>query len=136
MPGRRATPNRTTRRLWAATLWSSGAVLLAAVLNAASPDPQASTPAPVAAPSPQASHSAAPSPPTAADHLTKYCSGCHNPKARVGSFSFSPQDLAGVPGAAETWEKVIRKLRTRTMPPAGRPRPDEATYDEMAGWLE
>ena len=29
---------------------------------------------------------------------------------------------------APTWEKILRKLRNREMPPAGMPRPDEATY--------
>ena len=36
-------------------------------------------------------------------------------------------DVADVPAGAEAWEKVVRKLRTGAMPPAGRPRPDEAT---------
>src|SRR5262249_40886213 len=34
------------------------------------------------------------------------------------------------------WEKVIRKLRTREMPPARMPRPDDATYDSLANYLE
>ena len=37
---------------------------------------------------------------------------------------------------AETWEKVVRKLRTRSMPPVGRPRPDKATYTAVASSLE
>jgi hypothetical protein len=46
------------------------------------------------------------------------------------------QDLENVPAGAEVWEKVIRKLRTRAMPPAGAPRPDEAAYDAVAQYLE
>jgi hypothetical protein len=38
--------------------------------------------------------------------------------------------------AAEAWEKVIRKLRTGDMPPAGMPRPDTTTYNELASHLE
>ncbi len=38
--------------------------------------------------------------------------------------------------SAETWEKVIVKLRSRAMPPPGIRRPDNATYDAVAGWLE
>src|SRR6202034_1562976 len=45
-------------------------------------------------------------------------------------------DMANVPAQAETWEKVIRKLRSGTMPPAGLPRPDGATYANLTGWLE
>ena len=38
--------------------------------------------------------------------------------------------------SAETWEKVIVKLRSRSMPPPGIRRPDNATYDAVADWLE
>ena len=41
------------------------------------------------------------------------------------------------PGAnAELWEKVIAKLRAGSMPPPGRPRPDNATYDAVASRME
>jgi hypothetical protein len=46
------------------------------------------------------------------------------------------QDIENVPAGAAVWEKVIRKLRTRAMPPAGVPRPDETTYDSLAAYLE
>jgi hypothetical protein len=45
-------------------------------------------------------------------------------------------DLSGIGDRAEAWEKVARKLRSRSMPPAGRPRPDNDTYDRVAAWLE
>ena len=38
--------------------------------------------------------------------------------------------------SADTWEKVVRKLRTGAMPPAGRPRPDQAGSDSLASWVE
>ena len=41
-----------------------------------------------------------------------------------------------MPVNAATWEKVIRKLRGGTMPPQGSARPDAATYDALATWLE
>ena len=34
------------------------------------------------------------------------------------------------------WEKVVLKLRAGVMPPAGAPRPDKATHDGFAAWLE
>ena len=43
---------------------------------------------------------------------------------------------AHVGDAAEAWEKVARKLRTREMPPPGRPRPDDSTYGAVAAALE
>ena len=45
-------------------------------------------------------------------------------------------DSEHVGNSAEAWEKVIVKLRSRAMPPAGMPRPDNATYDSVAAWLE
>src|SRR3990172_8195288 len=45
-------------------------------------------------------------------------------------------DMEHVPAAAEVWEKVIRKLRGNAMPPPGLPRPDLATYDSLAMYLE
>ncbi len=71
--------------------------------------------------------------------LDRYCIGCHNDRSRTGDLSLQALDLAHV-GQIETetevWEKVVRKLRTRAMPPAGRPRPDDAAYDALAGRLE
>ena len=40
-------------------------------------------------------------------------------------------DLANLDHNGATWEKVLRKLRNRTMPPPGAPRPDEATYQAL-----
>ena len=40
-------------------------------------------------------------------------------------------DLSDVSADAETWERVVRKLRTREMPPAGQSRPDDSTYDAL-----
>lgn len=36
----------------------------------------------------------------------------------------------------QTWEKVVRKVRTGMMPPSGAPRPDRATLDRFASVLE
>jgi hypothetical protein len=68
--------------------------------------------------------------------LDKYCVTCHNQRLKTGGLTLDNLDLAQVPAQAETWEKVIRKLRSGTMPPAGLPRPDAATYANLTGWLE
>ena len=71
-----------------------------------------------------------------ADTLNKYCATCHNEKVRAGGFALEKLN-AEDPGAdAAAWEKVVRKLRTGAMPPAGRPRPDAATYDAVASHFE
>ena len=66
----------------------------------------------------------------------RYCVACHNDRLRSADLSLAGLDLARVGAHAETWEKVITKLRTRTMPPVGRPRPAAEAYDTLATWLE
>jgi len=68
--------------------------------------------------------------------VRRYCVTCHNDRLRTAEFSLDGVDLSDLGGHAEEWEKVINKLRTRTMPPVGRPRPDIETYDALASWLE
>jgi mono/diheme cytochrome c family protein len=80
---------------------------------------------------------AQPEPPSAQQAvLTKYCITCHSSKLRTGGLSLQDADLNNVPAEAETWEKVIRKLRTGSMPPQGVPRPDAASVNDLAAFLE
>jgi hypothetical protein len=68
--------------------------------------------------------------------LNRYCVTCHNERLRTANLLLDQADVENPSSGAEVWEKVIRKLRTRAMPPAGNPRPDEATYDSFATYLE
>ena len=63
--------------------------------------------------------------------VKRYCAGCHNSKVNTTGVAFDALDLHHVEQNAETWEKVVRKLRTRSMPPAGLPRPDEGAYTAL-----
>ena len=65
-----------------------------------------------------------------------YCVACHNDRIKTAGLSLENLDPAQVEGRAAIWEKVAHKLRTRTMPPQGRPRPDDAVYDALATTLE
>jgi hypothetical protein len=68
--------------------------------------------------------------------LEQYCITCHNDRLRTAGFSLEGLDVS-LPGAdAAAWEKVVQKLRSRTMPPLDRPRPDEAAYESLAASLE
>src|ERR1700685_498219 len=68
--------------------------------------------------------------------LDKYCVTCHNQRLKTAGLTLDTLDLDQVPAHAEVWEKVITKLRSGAMPPAGMPRPDAATYKNFAAWLE
>jgi hypothetical protein len=68
--------------------------------------------------------------------LDKYCIGCHSAKLKTGNVVLEGMNLSHAGANAETLEKVIRKLKTGEMPPAGLPRPDAATTAGLARFIE
>jgi mono/diheme cytochrome c family protein len=68
--------------------------------------------------------------------INKYCVSCHNQRLKTAGLVLDKVDVANAPAHAEVWEKVIRKLRTGAMPPAGLPRPDKQTYRSLISTLE
>ena len=71
--------------------------------------------------------------------LDQYCLTCHSDTQRERGrvpLSLQAVDLENVGAHADVWEKVVRKLRAGLMPPAGRPRPDQATAAALVSWLE
>ena len=67
--------------------------------------------------------------------VSKYCVACHNERTKAANLLLDKTDDR-VANAAETWERVVVQLRGRSMPPSNMPRPDNATYDAVATWLE
>jgi len=67
--------------------------------------------------------------------LDRYCMDCHNAAEFAGNLVIVPGDAANATADPEHWEKVVRKLRTRTMPPEG-PRPAPEEYSMAAAYLE
>ena len=63
------------------------------------------------------------------DLVEQYCLDCHDNGSKKSELSLEAIMASDVAAHAVAWEKVVRKLRTRQMPPIGEPRPDEATYD-------
>ena len=51
--------------------------------------------------------------------LTQYCFTCHNERLKTGGLALEGLDVAAIGSNAETWEKVVRKLRSGMMPPQG-----------------
>src|SRR5262245_44008205 len=75
-----------------------------------------------------------PSPPRAV--LDQYCVGCHNQRVHTAGLALDSVDITEPAAHPEIWEKVVTRLRAGSMPPAGRPRPDAATYRDVAVQLE
>jgi mono/diheme cytochrome c family protein len=85
------------------------------------------------------SRTPAPTPAAGQDHgalLKTYCAGCHNDRVKSGELSLEHIDVSDVPKSADTWEKVIRKVRAGMMPPSGVPRPEPARLDGFVAYLE
>jgi len=68
--------------------------------------------------------------------INQYCVTCHNQRAKTGGLALDTISLSNIPAGAETWEKVIRKVRGGQMPPAGMPRPPRAALDALVAHLE
>src|SRR5919199_1810207 len=51
------------------------------------------------------------------DTIQQYCVGCHNDRAKTGGVSFEGVTPEGVAQHADIFEKAVRKLRGRVMPP-------------------
>jgi len=68
--------------------------------------------------------------------LDKYCVTCHSDRAKTGGLTLEKIDVSNLPVNAETWEKVIRKLRVGAMPPSGMPKPSQADVTAFLSSLE
>ena len=119
-------------------LWASGCAL--ALLFAASisviADREQTQPSPAAT-----SQRVQPQPAAAAalpDQalVQKYCSSCHNDRAKTGGISFDGVNVSEAGKHSEIFEKALVKLRGGMMPPQGMPRPDEATLNTFIVALE
>ncbi len=68
--------------------------------------------------------------------IDQYCVRCHNTQRNTGGLALDAIDAGNVGDNVEIWEKAVRKLRARAMPPADGPRPDESGYEVMLSYLE
>ena len=64
------------------------------------------------------------------------CRRCHNDRARYGNLSLDRFEVARADDDRPLAEKIIRKVRTGLMPPAGAARPDEPDLQALAETLE
>lgn len=63
--------------------------------------------------------------------LNQYCVRCHDADVKKGGLDLERISRDGVTQHSDEWEQVIRKLRARQMPPIGKERPADKTYDDV-----
>src|ERR1700676_1250596 len=68
--------------------------------------------------------------------IQTYCFGCHNEFVKAGNLFLNQLGAESVPEHPEIFEKAVRKLRGRQMPPPGAPQPSQQEVDALVGWLE
>jgi hypothetical protein len=66
----------------------------------------------------------------------QYCVTCHSDKLKTGGASFEGIAAASIGKDPELFEKAVRKLRGRVMPPPGAKQPDGKAVDSLVAWLE
>jgi hypothetical protein len=73
--------------------------------------------------------------PDLANFVELHCLDCHDAVSRTGGLALDELLSEEIQENTKEWEKVIRKLTTRQMPPADMPRPDEKSYEAAVSWL-
>jgi hypothetical protein len=68
--------------------------------------------------------------------IKQYCAGCHNDRAKVAGVSFEGLTPESIGQHADVFEKAVRKMRGRVMPPPGARQPDAEVIDSLVAWLE
>ncbi len=68
--------------------------------------------------------------------IQTYCFGCHNEFVKAGNLFLNQLSADSVPQHPEIFEKAVRKLRGRQMPPPGAPQPSQQEVDALVSWLE
>ena len=61
--------------------------------------------------------------------VASFCADCHGGDEKAAGLALDEISRAPLNRHTDVWEKVVRKLRARHMPPVDSPRPDERTYD-------
>jgi cytochrome c5 len=70
--------------------------------------------------------------------VDKYCVSCHSQRGKIPAndpLTLDAEAFNDMVGHAGAWERVVRKLSVRAMPPQGMPRPTETEYAAFTGWL-
>jgi hypothetical protein len=78
----------------------------------------------------------APDPEAQLATIDRFCVECHNDSDYTADVSFERMTAASIAEHAELYEKAVRKLRGRVMPPPGEPQPEGEAVADLVAWLE
>ena len=67
--------------------------------------------------------------------IETYCFGCHNEFVKAGNLFLNQLNAGSVREHPEIFEKAVRKLNGRQMPPPGAPQPSQKEVDALINWL-
>jgi hypothetical protein len=67
--------------------------------------------------------------------ITRYCVECHDAGTRKGEVLLEGADVTNPAADPVLWERVLKKLHHRQMPPVDEERPDEPTYTSLVAHL-
>ena len=68
--------------------------------------------------------------------VERYCAECHNETELAGDIAFDKLGPESVAAHPDVFEKAVRKLRGRMMPPPKEPRPEDEQLVSFVSWLE
>lgn len=74
--------------------------------------------------------------PAVSKFIQTSCLDCHDKATKTGGLALDEALASELEKNTEVWEKVIRKLTARQMPPKESPRPSEADYDAAVSSLK
>jgi len=63
--------------------------------------------------------------------VASYCADCHDSASKKGGLDLETISRTAISEHSDPWERAVRKLRARQMPPSGRDRPPDKTYDQI-----
>ena len=75
-------------------------------------------------------------PGVASTYVTEYCVRCHNANVKTANVVLDAADVDRIAGSAALWEKIVRRLRSGTHPPAGQPRAEPVETDAWVSAVE
>jgi mono/diheme cytochrome c family protein len=68
--------------------------------------------------------------------IQQYCVSCHNDRVKTAGVSFQGMTPETIGQHADLFEKAVRKMRGRVMPPPGARQPGAAAIDSLVAYLE